>query len=80
MDPEFKHLLEETHALAKDNHRLLRSVRRHQIVELFGKWVFYLVLILGGSYYFFQYVEPLISAGITSGSPFQNLIDSYRAQ
>ncbi len=78
MDPEFKHLLEETHALAKDNHRLLRSVRRHQIIELFGKWFFYLILILGGSYYFFQYVQPLIEAGIQPSSPFQKLIQSYQ--
>lgn len=78
MEPEEKHLLEEIHALAKDNHRLLRSVRRHQIVELFGKWVLYLILILGGSYYFFQYMQPLIEAGIQPSSPFQNLIDSYR--
>ena len=80
MNPEEKHLLEEIHAITKDNHRLLRLVRRQQIVEFFGKWVLYLILILGGSYYFFQYVQPLINAGITSGSPFQNLIDSYRAQ
>jgi hypothetical protein len=80
MDQEIKHQLEEIHALTKDNHRLLRTVRRHQLIEMFGKWVFYIVLLLGGGYLFVQYLQPMISAGVTPGSPFEKLIDSYRAK
>ena len=92
MDPETRHLLEQIHALVKDNHRLLRSVRRHQLLIDFGKII--LLLIVAGSvvYSYYFYLKPLAERyGVgtaTSSAAFfnlssteiQKLIDSYRNQ
>lgn len=77
MDPEVKRELEEIHALVRDTHTLLRTVRRHQILEFYGKWIIYLVLIFGGGYLIWQYVEPIISAAALSGSEFEKLLQAY---
>jgi hypothetical protein len=92
MDPELKHLMQETLALAKENHRLLKSVRRHQIIETYGKWVLWLILILASAYSFQVYLRPLINTyskavGTSASGPFglptsadiQKLIDSFKA-
>lgn len=69
MDPELKRMLDETHALAKDNHRMLRALRRHQLIGTFGKVVFWL-LILGSSAYWYQvYLQPLVAKFSTLDSP-----------
>lgn len=69
MDPELKRMLDETHSLAKDNHRMLRALRRHQLIGTFGKVVFWL-LILGSSAYWYQvYLQPLVAKFSTLGSP-----------
>ncbi len=69
MDPELKRMLDETHSLAKDNHRMLRALRRHQLIGTFGKVVFWL-LIFGGSAYWYQvYLQPLVAKFSTLGSP-----------
>ncbi|MEK7179675.1 MAG: hypothetical protein AAB689_01440 [Patescibacteria group bacterium] len=69
MDPELKRMLDETRSLAKDNHRMLRALRRHQLIGAFGKIIFWLV-ILGGSAYWYQiYLQPLVAKFSTLGSP-----------
>lgn len=91
MDPELKKLLEENHALARDNHHLLRAIRRHQLIGAYWK-VFFWLFLLGGAYFGYQeYLKPLadtFAANRTPGSgPFglptsaeiQKLIDSYKA-
>ena len=60
MDPELKRLLEDTHALVKDNHRMLRAVRRHQIFSAFGKVIVWIVVILATALSYEAYVKPLI--------------------
>src|SRR3989344_5836388 len=40
MDPELKKEIAEIHALAKDNHRMLRAIRRDQWLGFFGKGFF----------------------------------------
>ena len=60
MDPELKKMLDETRSLAKDNHRMLRALRRHQLIGAFGKIIFWLV-ILGGSAYWYQYISSRLS-------------------
>jgi hypothetical protein len=91
MDPELKKLIEETHALARENHHLLENVRRHQIIEMFGKWVIYLVLLAVAGYFYAQYLLPLadtyLQAASEAGSgqivlpsgELQKLIESYRS-
>ncbi|HUY62510.1 MAG TPA: hypothetical protein VMV50_01810 [Candidatus Paceibacterota bacterium] len=58
MDPELKRLLEETHALARDNHRLLRTVRRHQLFETYWKIILWLLVLLAAYYAYRAYVVP----------------------
>jgi len=93
MDPETKKLLEETHALAKDSHRMLRSVRRHQVVTDFGKFALWLILIAIAGYYYLFSVQPAIERykttgvfdlpaaffGLPTSAEIQKLIDSYKA-
>ena len=92
MDPESKRLLEETHALVKDNHRLLRAVRRHQLITDFGKFFIWLIIILASVYSFQVYLRPLIATfsmvpGATASGPFgfptsadiEKLINSFKA-
>lgn len=91
MDPEIKRQLEEIHALVRDNHNLLRAVRRHQIFEMIGKYVFWIVMIAASVYWVVTYLEPLAakfsnSAGVTPSGLFglptsadlQKLINSYK--
>ena len=79
MDPETKHELERIHALVRDTHDLLRTVRRHQLLETFGKWVFYIILLLGGGFFFLQYFQPVIDQFMDPSSQFQKLLHSYQA-
>jgi hypothetical protein len=93
MTPEERHLLEETHALAKDNHHMLRSVRRHQLVMDFGKFAVWLVLIALAGYYYVFSLQPAIDKfqatgtfdipasllGLPTSAELQKLIDSYKA-
>lgn len=91
MDPELRQQLEEIHALARDNHRLLREVRRHQIFELLGKYALWAIIIAGSVYGTVTYVQPLISKftsvtgmtpsgllGLPSSVDIQKLINSYK--
>ncbi|MBU6321557.1 MAG: hypothetical protein KGI78_03965 [Patescibacteria group bacterium] len=78
MSPEEKQQFEELHALVRDNHRLLRAVRRHQILEFYGKWIFWIIIILGGGALYLQYFQPIVSQFITPGSEFQKLLHAYQ--
>lgn len=85
--------MEEIHALAKDNHRLLRAMRRHQLIGTFGKIIFWLVILGGSAYWYQTYLQPLIAKFSAIGGPstaselfnlpssaeLQKLINSYRA-
>ena len=60
MDSELRKELDELHALVRDNHRLLRHVRRHQILETFGHYALWIILILASAYSYFTYLAPLV--------------------
>lgn len=92
MDPELKRQLEEIHALARDNHHLLREVRRHQLIEMFGKYVFWLIVIGSSVYGVVNYLQPLATKfsastgmtpsglfGLPTSADIQKLINSYKA-
>lgn len=92
MDPELRRLLEETRALAKDNHSMLRAIRRGQWLSFFGKIIFWAVLLLLPFYFYQQYIQPTIEKfstapataasnilGLPSSADIQKLIDSYKA-
>ncbi len=88
---DIKSLLVETHALAKDNHRMLRAIRRDQWFGFAGKIIVWAVVILLPLYLYNLYVAPLISqyqgfapsengSGFPSFTDLQKLIDSYKSQ
>ncbi|MBU6388614.1 hypothetical protein KGQ72_01935 [Patescibacteria group bacterium] len=92
MDPEMKKLLEETHALAKDNHDMLRAIRRHQWYGVIGTIIIWAIVLALPLYLYQQYLQPLVSkfssaTGVTTSGPFglptsaelQKLINSFKA-
>lgn len=90
MDAEVKKQLEELHALVKDNHRLLRAVRRHQLLETFGKLVFWLIVFAASGYAYLYYLAPVVQKfvehpsattfGFPSSADLQKLIDSSKTK
>ncbi len=93
MDPELKRELEELRALTKDNHRMLRAIRRDQIFSFIVKVVIWLGIIAIPLFLYQQYVAPRIEEfqgnptgatlnlfGLPSSSDFQKLINQYKSQ
>lgn len=92
MDPEVKKLLEETHALARDSHRMLRAIRRAQLVGFVGKVVIWIIVLLLPLYLYQRYLEPIVSQvapagtsgtglfGLPTTADLQKLIESYQAR
>lgn len=60
MDPEVKRILDETHALAKENHRILRAIRRDQWLGFVAKVVVWVIVLALPLYFYQQYVQPLL--------------------
>lgn len=61
MDPELKKELDEIRALAEDNHRMLRAIRRGQWVSAFVRIAFWVFIIATPLYLYQQYVQPAIA-------------------
>lgn len=91
MDPELKKLLEETHALAKDNHDMLRAIRRDQWLGFFGRILVWIIVLALPLYLYQQYLQPFVTrfseaTGVTATGPFgfptstelQKLINSFK--
>ena len=91
MDPELKRQLDEIHALARDNHRMLRAIRRDQWLGFIGRIVVWIIVLALPLYFYQQYLRPLVSkfsttTGVTTTGPFgmptfaelQKLINSYK--
>ncbi len=83
---------EELHALVKDNHRLLRAVRRHQLLETFGKLFIWIIIFAASGYLYLQYLGPIVNKfienpgatstglfGFPSSAELQKLIESSKA-
>jgi len=93
MDPEIKRELGEIHALVKDNHQMLRAMRRHQLFGMVVSIVFWLVLFITPFYLYQQYLQPLFAKfqttnGSSTSGPFglpttaeiEKLINSFKAR
>lgn len=90
MDPELQKTLDEIHALTKDNHRMLRAIRRDQVLSFFGKIVLWVIVLALPLYLYQQYLEPLASKfsatpgaasgffGLPTSADFQKMINSYK--
>ena len=93
MDPELKRLLEETHALARENHRILRAIRRDQWFGFVGKIIIWIIVLLLPLYLYQQYLQPIVSKfsatpgtttssglfGLPTTAELQKLINSFKA-
>ena len=90
MDPELKRQLEEMHALVKDNHQMLRAIRRHQWWSFITTVIFWAVVLLAPLYLYQQYVQPIVAKfsapGASTGgfqlptsTEVQKLINSFKA-
>ncbi|MBI2410182.1 hypothetical protein HYV30_04070 [Candidatus Kaiserbacteria bacterium] len=96
MDPELKKVLEETHALARDNHRMLRAIRRSQVVSLVSTIVVWVAVLALPLYFYQQYLAPTIEQiselsgvpatttrglfGLPTSEDLQKLLNSFRAK
>lgn len=91
MDPEMKREMEEIHALAKDNHQMLRAMRRHQLFGTIVSIIFWLVILITPFYLYQQYLQPLVAKfsatpgatdsglfNLPSSADIQNLINSFK--
>jgi hypothetical protein len=91
MDPEMKKLLEETHALARDNHQMLRAIRRDQWLGFIGRIIIWVIVLALPLYLYQQYLQPFVdkfssAAGTSTSGPFgfptsaelQKLINSFK--
>ncbi|OGG48539.1 hypothetical protein A3G63_03365 [Candidatus Kaiserbacteria bacterium RIFCSPLOWO2_12_FULL_52_8] len=92
MDPEIKRQLEEIHALSKDNHRMLRAIRRYQWASFFARIIIWTIVLLLPLYLYQQYLYPIVSKfsaasttttsnlfGLPTSVDIQKLINSYKA-
>ena len=61
MDPELKRTLDEIHALAKDNHKMLRAIRRDQWLGLIGKIIVWAIVLALPLFLYQHYFQPIIS-------------------
>ncbi len=93
MDPETKRTLDEIHALAKDNHRMLRAIRRDQWFGFAGRIIIWIIVLALPLYLYQQYLEPIVSKfsttpGATTTSMFglpttaelQKLLNSFQGK
>ncbi|MFA6278511.1 MAG: hypothetical protein WCS97_00260 [Candidatus Paceibacterota bacterium] len=95
MDEETRRLLDETHALAKDNHRMLRAIRRGQWMGFFSTIIVWIVVLALPLYLYREYLEPIVTKissaagmsttttsgflGLPTSAELQKLINSYTA-
>lgn len=92
MDPEIKRQLEEIHALVKDNHQMLRAMRRDAWLGFFARIIFWVIIIVAPLYFLQQYLQPLMDnlsvlssiPGVTgtnlpSSTEVQKLLESLKA-
>ncbi len=87
---DIKTLLVEVHALAKDNHRMLRAIRRDAWFTFFGHLAIWVLVLVLPFYLYWRYGAPLLSRleaatgskvplTLPSLNDIQKLLDSYRA-
>lgn len=61
--------------LAKDNHRLLRAMRRHQLFGTVITIVIWLVVLVAPFYLYQQYLQPLVAKfSATPGAAASNFL------
>lgn len=59
-DAELKKLVEQTHALARDNHAMLRAIRRHMWFNFWSRIIIWLIILFGPVIFYYYYLKPLV--------------------
>ncbi|HEY0948191.1 MAG TPA: hypothetical protein VGE53_01735 [Candidatus Paceibacterota bacterium] len=91
---ELEKLLEENLAVAKDNNRLLREMRRNAILGLIAKIVLWLIILGVPLFFLSSYLGPIMDAisgtqngqlpsglfGVPSEDQLNRLIEQYQAE
>jgi hypothetical protein len=89
MDPELKKELQEIHVLVRDNHQMLRAIRRGQWYSFWSKIIFWGIVIVVPFLLYQHYLEPLLARfspealgpqsliSVPSTEEIKNLIESY---
>ncbi len=72
MDDDLRSLLEENIRLAKDNNRLLRSMRRAAIIGFFGRVLFWVIILGVPAYLYLTYLAPVVSHVMAQGQAGQD--------
>lgn len=93
MDPELKRQIEEIHVLAKDNHDMLRALRRHQWYSFVWTIVVWIVVLALPLYLYQQYVQPIVEKfsttpgttfpgtfSVPSSAEIQKLLNSFQGK
>ena len=62
MDQDLKRELDEIHALAKDNHKMLRAIRRGQLLSAVSSILIWAIAISLPLYLYQQYLKPFVSS------------------
>lgn len=83
MDPELEKMIKETRALARDNHRILRSIRRHQLLSSFGRFIIWFFVLIAAFYAYEAYLKPIAhqygvtpASGLSTFADLQKLLNS----
>src|SRR3989344_1950724 len=92
MDPELKRELDMIRALTKENHDMLRAIRRDQWLGFIGRVIVWIIVLALPLYLYQQYVQPIVSQfstadaatttsmfGIPTYAELQKLINFYKA-
>lgn len=93
IDPEVQDQLDALHALVKDNHRMLRAVRRDQWIGVFAKIIVWIILLALPIFLYQHYLAPIYASlmpnqasstpgffGLPSSAQLQNLIHSVQGR
>ena len=78
MTPEERQLLKETAELVKENHSILKSIRRSNRISSFFRAIYWLIIVgtAFGTYFFLQpYIDPLIKVIDSTKSNVQTIRD-----
>lgn len=75
MDPELKQELAQIRELAKENHDMLKKIRRDQWLGFVGRIIVWAIVLALPLYLYQQYLEPFVanfsgSASTTTSGPF----------
>ena len=77
MDPESKQLLQNTLALAEENNKMLKAMRRAQRWATIMR-VLYWIIIIGAAYGAYQFLTPYMDKAVNVINQSQDSINSLK--